>query len=172
MPQSDSGWNSFSLLHLSACLSVTVLSDYLSQLAPRGHPHWKRPLFHSTTASVRETGRGRGRPQSHQLQNSPDSDWCNQSKSTLQSTWSTGNEILRVTKEHSSAQWPNKCSNVRTERSVQPSKSPWFFFSHKNWITFGPSADGCEHPVACTLRQTPWQTATARQNKLLYGYLV
>lgn len=55
-------------ISLSACLSVTVLSDYLSQLAPRGHPHWKRPLFHSTTASVRESERGR--PQSHQLQNS------------------------------------------------------------------------------------------------------
>lgn len=28
------------------CLPETVPPDYLSQLAPRGHPHWKRPLFH------------------------------------------------------------------------------------------------------------------------------
>lgn len=46
------------------CLPVTVLHDYLSQLAPEGTPALKEATLPSTTASVRESERGR--PQSHQ----------------------------------------------------------------------------------------------------------
>lgn len=51
------------------CPPGTVLPDYLSQLAQRGHPHWKRPLFHPQRLLSERPERGR--PQSHQLQNSP-----------------------------------------------------------------------------------------------------
>lgn len=61
------------------CAPVTVLPDDVSQLAPRGHPLSKRPLFRPQQLLSEEAregwwwGGGRG-GQSHQLQNSPDSD--------------------------------------------------------------------------------------------------
>lgn len=120
---------------LLICLSVTVLSDYFSQLAPRVHPHWKRPLFHSTTASVRDTeGEGKTETSESPAPERPDSDWCNQSKYTLKSSRSTGNHVLRRLKERNVQKFDKQKRRLPGATPQNRRLSCWA----TQWIRFDP----------------------------------